>query len=53
MNSPLPPGEQAEYDHSLESSRATLGDAGWLAAWKQGQLLSLDQAVDLALSDEP
>jgi hypothetical protein len=51
ITSPLPPGEQAKYEHSIREARARMTEEDWLAAWARGEALSLDEAVALALHD--
>ena len=43
----------AERTRSLEVSRATLGDDAFAAAWAEGQAMTLEQAVNYALSGTP
>ena len=45
------PVEQAEYEQSIVTLRAALGEEGFAAAWAEGRVLSLDAAVALALQD--
>jgi predicted ATPase/class 3 adenylate cyclase/DNA-binding CsgD family transcriptional regulator len=42
------PADQTRYDEHLQSARAQLGEAGFAAAWAEGQLLSIDEAVAYA-----
>jgi DNA-binding CsgD family transcriptional regulator len=42
------PADQTRYDEHLKSARAQLGEAGLAAAWAEGQLLSIDEAVAYA-----
>jgi DNA-binding CsgD family transcriptional regulator len=44
----LPPSYQADYEPHLNELRATLGDAGWGAAWNEGRALTLEEALALA-----
>ena len=46
-------GAAAERGRSLEVSRATLGDDAFAAAWTEGQAMTLEQAVNYALSGTP
>ncbi len=49
IGAPLPPSEQADYDHNLAAAR--IGDAdAFVAAWRIGAAIALDQAVGYALS---
>ena len=45
----LPAGSQDQYRCDLTAARAQLTEAGWDAAWAQGQALTLEQAVAEAL----
>ncbi len=47
---PLPPVERAFYDQTVTALRAALVDGGFEIAWSQGQALSLEDAVAMALS---
>jgi adenylate cyclase len=50
IGGPLPDGEQAALDRTLEPARASLDEAGRVAAWESGQALSLDVAITEALN---
>ena len=39
------PADQTLYDEHLQSARTQLNDAGFAAAWAEGQLLSIDEVV--------
>ncbi len=39
------PADQTLYDERLQSARTQLDEAGFAAAWAEGQLLSIDEAV--------
>jgi len=45
-------GDRPDYEHALADLRAQLGDAAFEAAWAEGQVLSLEQAVALALNEQ-
>jgi len=45
-------GDRPDYEHTLGDLRAQLGDAAFEAAWTEGQALSLEQAVALALNEQ-
>jgi hypothetical protein len=49
---PRPPREQAEYEQAVVALRSTLGDAAFDAAWAEGLLLPLEEAVALAQETE-
>jgi predicted ATPase len=44
--------ERAEYDSELPATRAQLDTATFDAAWDEGRALSMEQAIDYALSRE-
>ncbi len=50
---PLPPAELAVVDQALTRARAALGQPAADAAWMAGQSLTLAQAVEAAMVDEP
>ena len=43
--------EQAEYASELSATRAQLATATFDAAWQAGQAMTIDQMVELALSE--
>ena len=47
---PLSPRDRAEYDQQLEAVRRALGDGPFATAVAAGQALSIDQAIDYALT---
>jgi predicted ATPase/DNA-binding CsgD family transcriptional regulator len=53
IGAPLAPADQAALDRDTTAVRRRLGDAAWRSAWAEGQALSTDEAVALALADEP
>jgi tetratricopeptide (TPR) repeat protein len=48
---PLPPEQRTSHDRALQAMRATLREDAFAAAWAEGRALSLDQAINLVLSD--
>ena len=44
------PVEARIYEHALDSARAGLSDSAFQAAWAEGEQMSLNEAVDYALS---
>ena len=47
----LMPAERAEYDTELSATRAQLDTAAFDATWRAGQAMTIDQAMELALSE--
>jgi predicted ATPase/DNA-binding CsgD family transcriptional regulator len=45
----LDPNDQAEYDHNVAAARARLGEEAFTAAWNEGNALTLEDALALAL----
>jgi hypothetical protein len=43
--------DQPKYAHWIDSMRAQLDEATFEAAWAKGQKMTVDQAVEYALSD--
>jgi len=43
------PAEQVMYEHNISTTHAELDEAGWMAAWNEGQAMSLEAAVEYAL----
>jgi tetratricopeptide (TPR) repeat protein len=49
----LPPVDQAYYERVLASARALCTESAWAAAWEEGQHMGLEQAIRIALQDQP
>jgi hypothetical protein len=49
----LPPVDQPHRDRALETAQDALGEAGFAAAWAEGEALALEQAVERALAEMP
>ncbi len=47
---PSPP-DQVDYDECTASTRAALGNTAFSAAWAEGRGMTLEQAIEYALSD--
>jgi predicted ATPase/DNA-binding SARP family transcriptional activator len=47
-----PLGAPPEYERTVTEGRAALGEAAFAVAWAQGRAMSLEQAVEYALSAE-
>jgi non-specific serine/threonine protein kinase len=50
---PRPPADRATHEQRVATARALLGGPAFRAAWSQGRLLSLEQAIALASGAEP
>ena len=51
IETPLPPAERPDYDRCVGAARAVAGDdAAFDRAWQEGSLLTLGQAIELALA---
>ena len=48
---PMPPEDTAEYNARLAAARDTLGDAGYQAAWEQGQVMTMEEAAACVLEN--
>jgi hypothetical protein len=48
IDTPLSPGERADYDRSVAATHAALGQAGFAAAWEAGRAMTLDDAINQA-----
>ena len=46
----LEPPDQAEFERSVTTARAGMGDAAFSEAWAEGRAMALDQAIRYALS---
>jgi predicted ATPase/DNA-binding SARP family transcriptional activator/DNA-binding CsgD family transcriptional regulator len=49
---PIRPVDQERYERFVASSRRGQGETAWASAWSKGRALSLQQAIDHALSLE-
>jgi non-specific serine/threonine protein kinase len=50
IGAPLPPADRAGHDRSDAAVRLALGEDGFAAAWKEGQAMTLEAAIDYALA---
>ena len=50
---PLAPVDQAAMERDMAATRRRLGRPEWESAWAAGRLLSWQQAVELALAEDP
>jgi predicted ATPase/Tfp pilus assembly protein PilF len=53
IGSPFPPWERLGHDRRIASARASLGnDAAFDLAWREGQAMTLEQALEYALQEQ-
>ncbi len=50
VGAPIPPTDRAEYERNLQALRAQLDETTFDKAWIEGQALTLEAAIDFALS---
>ena len=51
IGTPLPPNERSDYDRRVAAARIASGDdVAFDSAWQEGRCLTLDQAIDVALT---
>jgi hypothetical protein len=53
IGAPLSPVEQVKLEKLLEPARQALNDLAQAAAFGEGRAMSLEQAIDYALSSRP
>jgi len=46
MGAPIPPVYRADYDRSLDATRAQFGEQAFAAAWAEGRMMTPEQALD-------
>jgi len=51
IGAPLPPTYRAAYEPDVAILRATMGETHFAATWETGVMLSLEQAIALALEE--
>ena len=44
--------ERAEHDHAIATARAALGEEAFAAAWAEGRMMAMEQAIAFALEDQ-
>jgi predicted ATPase/class 3 adenylate cyclase len=52
IGGPLPSDLQADYERAVATSRIQLDEAAFMAAWEAGQVMTMERAIDAALSAE-
>ncbi len=50
-NAPRQPNEQDEYKDDVVAARQALGEDAFDASWTQGRVMSLEEAIDLAMAE--
>jgi|SRR5579871_57973 len=53
IGSPLSPNEKEELDRKVATARASLGEEAFAEAWEQGQAMTIEQAIEYALQEDP
>src|SRR5262249_7537439 len=48
---PLPPNEREEYDREVAKVQKALGEAAFASAWAEGSDMTMEQAIEFALSE--
>lgn len=48
----LSPADRPGYDRRLAQARGSLGEAAFVVAWAQGQVMPVEQAIDYALTED-
>ena len=51
IGSPLEQEEQARYDQDVAAARQALGDDAFAMDWAEGRAMTMEQAIQYALSD--
>ena len=46
-----PVADDTDYEHTVASGRAALGEAAFAAAWAEGRAMALEQAAEYALDE--
>ena len=49
---PLMPSDRVDYDRSLDTAREKLGQEAFKAAWGEGRTMSMDEAIEYALTKD-
>jgi non-specific serine/threonine protein kinase len=53
IGAPLAPADRVEFERDVKAARSALGESAYQFAWKEGQALTMEEAVAEALSDRP
>jgi predicted ATPase/DNA-binding SARP family transcriptional activator/class 3 adenylate cyclase len=51
IGAPLPPANRPDRDRGIAAARATLGEAAFSAAWAEGRVMRVEQAIASALEE--
>ncbi|MDQ3496322.1 MAG: tetratricopeptide repeat protein [Actinomycetota bacterium] len=49
ISAPLPPADRPDYDRSMATARAHLGEVPFAVAWEGGKAMTPDEAIEYAL----
>ncbi len=52
VGAPLPPSVRADYDSNIAAVRGSLGEAALAEAWAEGRTMTLEKAIDYALTEK-
>jgi hypothetical protein len=52
IGAPLPPGERADYDHTVDAARTQMAPDAFAASWAAGRAMTLEQAIAYALEED-
>jgi hypothetical protein len=52
VGAPLPNAKRADFDRYVQEARDALGRADLKTSWTEGRVMSLDQAIEYALTQE-
>lgn len=51
IGTPIPPSDRGEYDQSVASVRARLGEETFAAAWEESRAMSMEETINYALEE--
>ena len=51
ISAPLPPCDRDDYERSVAAARSKLGEEAFAAEWPEGRRMTLEEAVEFALSE--
>jgi predicted ATPase/DNA-binding CsgD family transcriptional regulator len=53
VGAPMESHELAAYERAMDEARTQLDERAFAAAWEEGRSMTLEEAIDYALTDEP